>query len=334
MKSSARQRGRTETVAGLAILVCLVAIALGIFLTQFSFNPAVLVATSVGLVGNSPLPPAPAPGFAALLPPELSEFGTPETFDADNLSDKIDGKADLYLTAGFVQMRCQRFALKDSPDDWMEWFVYDMGNLPQAFSVFSLQRRSEAQPLELAHLAYRTKNAIFFVCGQNYIEAVGATPNERLMRAMMMMARNLITANPPGEMRLPELDLFPKENLVPDSYVLQIATAFGFDQFKNVFTAKYKTADGEVLAFATILAGPDAANALRDTYFNFLLANGGKKVAAEPVPAGARMVESFDGSEIVFSRGPVVGGVHAAPTSQAAEQVAAALERRIAANGK
>lgn len=334
MKFSARQCSRTETWAGVAVLLCLVAAALGVFLRQFSYNPAVLVATSAGLAGNSPPPPAPAASFAALIPSELAEFGAPENFDADTLSDKIDGKADLYLTAGFVRMRCQRFALKDSADDWMEWFVYDMGNLPQAFSVFSLQRRSEARPLDLTRFAYETKNAVFFVCGRNYIEAVAATSNDRLMRAMVVMARNFIAANPPGEMHVPELDLFPKENLVPNSHVLQIATAFGFDQFKNVFSAKYKSGNAEVLAFASVLASPDAANALCDAYYKFLLANGSKEVAAEPVPAGARMAESFDGTEIVFSRGTAVGGVHAAPNRQAAEQVAAALERQIVEKSK
>jgi len=320
-------------MVGVAILLCLVAAALGVFVKQFSFNPAVLVATSAAPAKSAPAAPS-AAGFSALLPAELAEFSVPEKFDADTLSDKIDGKADLYLTAGFVHMRCQRFALKGSAEDWMEWFVYDMANLPQAFSVFSLQRRAEARSLDLTEFAYRTRNALFFVCGRNYIEAVAAAPGDEMMNAMVALARNFVAANPPGEMRLPELDLFPKENLVPDSHVLQIATAFGFDQFKNVFSAKCKTGDADVLAFATVLASPDAANALRDAYHKFLLANGSKEVAAEPVPAGARTVESFDGTEIIFSRGKVVAGVHAAPNIEAAKRVAAAVERQIAAMEK
>lgn len=339
MKSSARQRGKTETMAGVVILACLGAVALGVFLKQFRFNPAVLVATSASpaktTASTKPAAPAPAAtGFSAFLPPKLTDFGAPESFDADTLSDKIDGKADLYLTAGFVQMRCQRFALKGSADDWMEWFVYDMGNLPQAFSVFSLQRRAEARPLDLTAFAYKTRNALFFVCDQNYIEAVAATPGVEMMNAMIAMARNYIAASPPGDMRLPELDLFPAENLVPNSFTLQIATAFGFDQFNNVFNAKCKVDGADVLAFTTTLANPDAAAALRDAYFNFLLANGGKPVAGEPVPPGAKTVESFDGTEIIFSRGPVVAGVHAAPNVEAAKKVAAALERQIATKQK
>jgi hypothetical protein len=312
------------------------AVAIGVFLKQFTFNPAVLVATSAAPSISAPAVAA-ASGFSTLLPAELAEFGAPETFDADNLSDKIDGKADLYLTAGFVQMRCQRFALRPeslndegSSDDWMEWFVYDMGSLPQAFSVFSLQRRAEAKPLDLTEFAYKTQNALFFVCGRDYVEAVAATPGDRIMRAMVAMARNFVVANPPGDMQLPEIALFPKEDLLTNSYVLQIATAFGFDQFRNVFSAKYRVGDATVLAFVTVLANGDAANALRNAYHSFLIANGGKDVAGEQETAGAKTVEMFDGTEIVFSRGKVVAGIHAAPNPDAAQKVAAALERRVA----
>lgn len=334
MKFSARQCSRTETWAGVAILLCLAAVAIGVFFRQFTFNPAVLAATTAATPAKVASPAPSATGDSAYLPAELTEFSAPEAFDADTLSDKIDGKADLYLTSGFVSMRCQRFVLKDAADEWMEWFVYDMGNLPQAFAVFSSQRRSEARPLDLTEFSYKTKNALFFVCGQNYIEAVAATSGDPMMAAMVAMARNFIAANPPGEMRLPQFDLFPTEGLVPNSCVLQIETAFGFEQFKNVFTAKYRVGEAEVLAFATVLANPDAANGLRDAYHSFLIANSGREVAGEQTIANAKAVEMFDGVEIVFSRGTVVAGVHAAPSVEAAQEVAAALERQIAERQK
>ena len=84
-----------------------------------------------------------------------------------------------------------------------------------------------------------------------------------------------------------------------------------------------------MLAFATVLASPDAANAPRNAYYDFLIANGGKEVTGEQVPPGAKAVEMFDGTEIVFSRGNVVAGVHAAPSVEAAKKVATALERQI-----
>ena len=181
MKPAGYESSQTEKWVGVLVLLCLAAIAGGIFLKQYSFNPAVLVARNLepkGAVSKT------TGNTGDWLPPELAVFGAPESFTPDNLYDKIDGKAELYLAAGFVRMNCQRFALKDATDQWLEWFVYDMGTVPQAFSVFSAQRRAEGQPLDLTEYAYRTRNSLYFICGSNYIEAVASSASEPLMNAM------------------------------------------------------------------------------------------------------------------------------------------------------
>ena len=62
------------------------------------------------------------------LPQGLKPLTAPETFKADTLSDKIDGKAELYLSAGFNRLFSQRFRDEKASDLWIEAFVYDMGN--------------------------------------------------------------------------------------------------------------------------------------------------------------------------------------------------------------
>jgi hypothetical protein len=316
---------------GFVILLCLAGIAVGVFLKQLSFNPAVLVAAAAPA---APKPVASAPNESLpTLPPELSAFSAPETFTADNLYDKVDGKADLYLTAGFVGLQCQRLALKATNDVWMEWFVYDMGTLPQAFSVFSLQRRAEAQALDLTEFAYQTQNALFFVCGRCYVEAVTAMPTEPMMAAMRAMARQFVAANPPGATRIPELKLFPPENLEAGSQGLQVADAFGFDRFTNVFTAKYRLPDGatnaEVLAFLETTKTPAAAATLRDAYRSFLLANGGKEIEAGDAASLGKPINFMDSVEIIFAEGDLVAGVHAAPDAASAAKVARRLADRL-----
>jgi hypothetical protein len=317
---------------GFVILLCLAGIAVGVFLKQLSFNPAVLVATAAAPAAPKPVASAPNESLPTL-PPELSAFSAPETFTADNLYDKVDGKADLYLTAGFVGLQCQRLALKATNDVWMEWFVYDMGTLPQAFSVFSLQRRAEAQALDLTEFAYQTQNALFFVCGRCYVEAVTAMPTEPMMAAMRAMARQFVAANPPGATRIPELKLFPPENLETGSQGLQVADAFGFDQFTNVFTAKYRLPDGatnaEVLAFLEMTKTPAAAATLRDAYRSFLLANGGKEIEAGDAASLGKPINFMDSVEIIFAEGDLVAGVHAAPDAASAAKVARRLADRL-----
>ena len=247
----------------------------------------------------------------------------------DNLYDKVDGKADLYLSAGFVGMQSQRFALKATNDVWMEWFVYDMGTLPQAFSVFSLQRRADGIAYNLTPFAYQCQNALFFVCGKYYVEAVTAMPVAPMMAAMRTMARQFVAAHPPGDMRIPELELFPPENLEAGSQNFQIVAAFGFDQFTNVFTAKYSvpagTTNAEALAFFELTKTPADAIALRDSWRSFLIANGGKEMDSGNTAVLGKPINFMDSIEITFSEGNAVAGVHAAPDAATAAKVAKEL---------
>ncbi len=327
MRQSGNAGSRSEQWIGAGILLCLLAVAGGVFLMQFSFNPAVLIGRYTEPTSSPDTASAP-PGLASL-PPGLKEFGPVEAFTPDNLYDKIDGKAELYLAAGFVQMHCQRFALKDAPDQWFEWFVYDMGNLPQAFSVFSTQRRAEGQTLDLTPYAYKTQNALYFVCGSNYIEAVASAASEPLTAAMLGLATRFVADHPAGESRLAQLEILPTENLVPGSFTLQSSDAFGFDRFKNVFTANYRSNDAEVTAFVTSCADARAAADLRDAYRAFLIANGGKELPSAGGEWG-KPIEIMGSVEIVFSKGTLVAGVHSAPSLAAAEQLARRVNERLA----
>ena len=337
MSQPCNERDGAEQWVAVVILLCLAGIAAGVYHRQFSFNPAVLVATASAPAAPKPAASAPSES-PPTLPPELSALSAPETFTTDNLYDKIDGKAELYTTAGFVGMQSQRFALKATNDVWMEWFVYDMGTLPQAFSVFSLQRRADGQPMDLTPFAYQCQNALFFVCGRYYVEAVTAMPTDAMMTAMSAMARQFVSTHPPGEMRIPELSLFPPENLESNSQGLQMANAFGFDQFTNVFTAKYRLPAGatniEVQAFFELTKSPAAAAALRDAWRSFLLANGGKEIESGNAAALGKPVNFMDSIEIAFTQGNIVAGVHAAPNANVAVKVAQELAEGLRKNDK
>ena len=320
----------TEIYVGSVILLVLVIVAAGVFVKQFHYDRAVFLgAAPSGSAVEPSAPLSPAVNTFVDLPGELTPLSAPEVFNPDNLYDKIDGKAELYLSAGALGMRCQRFALKNDPKTWMEFFVYDMDNLRQSFAVYSMQQRADAQLLDLATYAYKTKNALFFCCGRYYVEAVTASPTEEMMAAMLLVSRQIVARNPPQETRLAELDLFPSEHLAPNSYIFQPADAFGFDQFKNIFSARYTVNGAEVMAFLTVRPTAEEATALSAAYQQFLLTNGGRNLpGAGKVPA-ASLAEMLGSVELVFSRGKVVGGVHAAPSAEAAEQMAALLYKKI-----
>jgi hypothetical protein len=155
------------------VLGCLLAVAAGIGLSQFRFNPAVrnlslIAQTQIKEIGSSP----PAGDPLIPTPDGLTVLTPAESFDRETLSDKIDGKAELYLSAGFVRLDCQRLALSGQPEAWMEAFVYDMGSASNAFAVFSAQRRADVTPAAVGDFSYRAGNALFIAHGHYYLELI------------------------------------------------------------------------------------------------------------------------------------------------------------------
>jgi hypothetical protein len=320
-----------ETFAAVAVLCCLLLIAGGIVNRQFRFNPAVLNWSTV-VDAHPKAPGRPASAGAPLIPTPtgLTVLTPAESFDRETLSDKIDGKAELYLSAGFVRLDCQRLALNDRPEAWLEAFVYDMGSAPNAFAVFSTQRRADVTPLAIGDFSYRAGNALFIAHGHYYLELIASADDERLATALEELAESFIRSRPVAAAAISERDLFPKAGLVEASITLIAADAFGVAGLDRVFTATYKRRSVEMTAFLSRRADADAAAAQARSYAEFLTAYGGKRVAAdEPVP-GAAVVEIMDTFMVVFAQGPFFAGVHEAADKtlalELARELAAALK--------
>src|SRR5271157_4178434 len=160
--SKARSPGPGERAIAACALAALAVVLAGVCIQQSRFDPAVMISA-----GGPPA--APAPGMPGLLegwPAGLSPMSGAEAFSPGTLSDKIDGKADLYLSAGFVSLRDQRVALAGSAGSWMEMLVFDMGLPANAFSVFSSQRRPNAADASIADYSYEADNELCLVHGR------------------------------------------------------------------------------------------------------------------------------------------------------------------------
>jgi hypothetical protein len=255
----------------------------------------------------------------------------PETFDAATLSDKINGKAELYLSAGFVRLQSQRFTDEATGEVWMEAFVYDMQTPQNAFSVFSAQRREDARTLELGQYAYQTPNALFFVHGPFYVEVVASEISEAIMQPMIAFAETFIADHPIQTQAIGEKELFPQKGLVETSISLVSADAFGYERFDQIFTAIYNLGDSELMAYYSRRKTSQEAEELASSYRDFLLAFGGKIVESDLSIKTASMIHILDTYEIIFSHGLYLAGVREAVDPQSAQELAMQLFRRIKA---
>ena len=326
-----KKYSRQQTASSLIILVILVAAGTGIFLTQFNFNPSVLQTDLFLPPGTKDKDASQAALTESIisLPPGMLPLTLPESFDVNNLSDKINGKAELYLSAGFVRLDSQRFKHKEGSNLWVEAYVYDMGNGKNAFSVFSAQRREGAAMLDLTPWAYRTQNALFLVHGSFYIEIIASEATDRAFNAMKLLAENFVRTTATQTVTLHEKDLFPVQGLVAGSISLISTDAFGFEHLNQIYTAEYEFEEYRMMAFLSRRKEALAAQDLASAYQKFLLTFGGKNLDADVPIKDAKLMEILETYEIIFSCGPFIAGIREADNRDGAIHLAIQLYDKL-----
>lgn len=362
MAKSGRVIGGAERALSLAVLAVLFALAAWMLTERGRLNPGVEVFLRAPALkaaegsaapgaggGEAGLAPAEqdaqagggkASGLAALLPdeiPGLKPLTAVERFNPATLSDRIDGKAELYLAAGFSAMACRSYQTGNTR---IEAFLYRMKTPDAAFAVFSGQRRPGAAQSPLAKNAYLTENAIFFTSGADYLELIADRAGARV--PLEALAKTLLAglgggeggqaAGKDGAAKAAPQDLFPRAGLKADSIRLAVADAFGCQGLTSVYTAEYDQSAGGVTLFLSRRKDGAEAAAQLALYGRFLADNGyGLNAKAAGAPEGAQVLAMEGSVEIVFVRGAMLAGVHDAPDLDTALRAAKALDGALSA---
>jgi Family of unknown function (DUF6599) len=263
------------------------------------------------------------------IPQSLKPLNSPEVFGPDNLYEKINGQAKLYLSAGFVHLKSQWFAEAENADSLFEVYIYHMGDGLNAFSVYSTQRVDDAHKVDLVPFAYQTENSLYLVHGPYYVEMISATLSENILPKMTLLAQNFIKETPVDKKSIEELRFFPKENLNKGSMSLIAKNAFGFDGLDRVFTATYSIDGGKITAFISKQKNSQEAKNLAIGFHKYFITFGGKDIKPDVVIKDAKMVEIMDTFEIMFSLNSYLAGVHEASTKIQAEAMAEVLASKL-----
>jgi hypothetical protein len=336
-----RGRSSLQSVISIILLAILLLIAIGVLIKQSNVDMARfgIDTTTAGpsleqtaaITQESPLD--------ALKPDGFDKLADAETYNAGNLYEKINGKAPLYIESGFNKLSTQRFISKDDESLWLELFVFDMADVRNSFSVYSVQKRADTKNLTFAGPGpcYKTSNGIYFVHGRYYIELIGSTESTTLDEVMIKIAEKFASQTPVDDRRITELALFPEENLIQGSFKLYLANAFGFEEFTDIFACRYKTGDESITAFLSRRPDPKNAQNAAEKYYNFLIENDASVKLANNAALkndNVKVLDFYGTTEIILSTGPFVAGVHEAENQTAAEDLAAKLLAKLSNTAK
>jgi len=321
MKIVEQKSRRAETVIGICLLAVLVFIATAVVSRQFDYDMS-----RYGIVQ-----PKAEFELRSAAPTGFETLSTTESYSPGTLYEKINGKAPLYLDSGFGSLQTQRFMNSSDETLWMEVYLFDMGEIKNAFSVFSVQRREDAQPFGSVPITfgYKTSNGLYFVHGKYNVEMVGSQASESLVAGMEAVAATLQNGLSISDEQISELGIFEGAGFANGSIKFELNSAFGYEGLNNTFSTKYQSGEENVTVFFSKRRDEQQAEKLFNSYYDFLITNGFKDVGADFCGANGKVVDYYGFKEVIFHDGVYVGGVHEAENQQAAIQAALVLKEKI-----
>ncbi len=329
MQPNKKKTAFTESLISLVIFIVLIATGTLIWKVQADFD-----VSKMGIVSDANLVASSSAeaifDFGAVIESGWSLLGVPQHYSEATLYEKINGKAPLYLDAGFKSLIAQRIVNDSNDSFWFEIYIYDMAKGLNAFSVYSQQKRSGAESLKGIESSYKTENSVFLTAGKYYIEIIGSLPDETLNDTQVKIAGKMVGMLSGGaSSETEDFGVFPPENLDRQSITVIKADAFGYQGFTDIFVADYKLQGQQIKVFVRKNVDKGAAEKLADEYGRFLSEFGFTKIKAEGLPDEISVFE-YDGIfEIVFAVDIYTAGIHEAYEKQSALKLALEIYKKL-----
>ena len=301
-------------------------------------------------------------GIAGMLPLtdlpegwELSKSGEKhlETFNAENLFEKIDGRAESFVQYDVKGMAYASFhpAGDDSAD--VQVYIFEMGGALKALGKYGSEKPDGVKALPIGSEGYSSAGSTLFYAGPYYTQIVSTKDDAKFSAFAAELANRIVgkqvpkpaevatsaTSPAPGAAPTPApapaggpeaifalLPAGPKktgQKFVPQD-------VFGYSFLADVFMADYEEGDVKWQGFLRPYASPDEAKGVFDKYLDGAKQDGAE-VREVKVEGVDRMVVSSNIGlfDVIFLKGNTVGGANGATKAEAAEKFATELARAI-----
>jgi hypothetical protein len=172
-----------------------------------------------------------------------------EIFKPINLYDKIDGRAEYYLSYDLVWAIFCSF--RSSTDDRfpIELSIFNMLTPINAFGAFSGERMIGASQLKFGRDSYCSGTNYYIWKGQFYIQITASDTIDELNKACLELAEKLTKNLYDSGQPVWGFEILPANNLISQSVQYFLIDALGHIFLKDTFTAKYYKDNIEIPVF-------------------------------------------------------------------------------------
>lgn len=294
--------------------------------------------------------PDPQKPIAAMLPladiPAGWTLGKPgakhlETFNAENLFEKIDGRAESFIQYQVQGMAYAFYTPVGDDENEVQVYIFDMSNPLQALGKYGSEKPADGvKILPLGTEGYASAGSTLFYADRYYTQIVSTKDDPKFADFALTLAKRIAAmqipktapgSGPESKKTTPQevFALLPKEP-AQSSPKFAAQDVFGYGFLTDVFMADFGQAKGKFQGFIR----PYASGAEAKEKFELYLKEAkrfGAEIKDVPAEGADRMfVASIDGLvDAIFLKGNVIGGANGAAQAEPAEAFAKAFVKSL-----
>lgn len=188
-----------------------------------------------------------------------------EIFTPDNLFDRINGSAPLFIENNFREMTSVEYT---RGDDYITIQAYRHATPQDAFGMYASERSSGLNQYPFGGEAQGDKNSMYFFAGNIYVKMWTSTSTD-VSDALRTIAKGFAEKIDPDADYPKGLLEFRKEGKVPYSEAYITANYLGHEFLRNVYTMQYLWDEKPYQGFLILCDSKEEARKILQQYMTF-----------------------------------------------------------------
>lgn len=121
-----------------------------------------------------------------------------ETFNADNLYEKIDGRAESFLQYGVKGMAYAFYHPAGDPSNELQLYVFEMGDSLKALGKYGSEKPEQFELVPIGDQGYTSAGSTLFYSGKYYTQIVSTADDPKFAAFALDLARRVVARQKPG----------------------------------------------------------------------------------------------------------------------------------------
>jgi hypothetical protein len=245
-----------------------------------------------------------------------------EVFNPDNLFERINGAAPLYLESGFQEMTSMEYK---KGEEYITIQAYRHATPEDTFGMYASERSPDLEFYPFAGEAQGDAGNVFFFAGNIYVKMWGYSEGD-ISGTLQQIARGLAEKIAPNAGYPAVLQAFPAANKVAHTEAYITSNYIGHEFLTNVYTTDYMVDGKKYQGFVIDAGTPEAARETLVKYYAFA------RQTVDPQLGVQTIADRYNGDIPVIWQGRYLIGIFSSDSTPmpGAEAFLAAIAASIA----